>query len=81
MRGLQGYFQQHQISADWNAIETAPGEHLVTSLAMICPFEPSEKQALLEAADLDERARAADRAGRDGRAATGPSEGGAGARH
>ena len=25
---------------------------LVTSLAMICPFEPSEKQALLEAADL-----------------------------
>jgi len=24
---------------------------------MICPFEPSEKQALLEALDLDERAR------------------------
>ena len=23
---------------------------------MVCPFEPSEKQALLEAADLDERA-------------------------
>jgi hypothetical protein len=34
-----------------------PGERLVTSIAMICPFEPSEKQALLEAPDLDERAR------------------------
>jgi Lon protease-like protein len=29
----------------------------VTSIAMACPFAPSEKQALLEAADLDERAR------------------------
>ena len=27
------------------------------SIAMMCPFEPSEKQALLEAPDLDERAR------------------------
>ena len=33
-----------------------PGERLVTSIAMVCPFEPSEKQALLEAPDLDERA-------------------------
>jgi Lon protease-like protein len=24
---------------------------------MMCPFEPSEKQALLEASDLDDRAR------------------------
>ena len=29
----------------------------MTSIAMICPFAPSEKQALLEADDLDERAR------------------------
>jgi Lon protease-like protein len=34
-----------------------PGERLVTSVAMVCPFEPSEKQALLEASDLNERAR------------------------
>jgi uncharacterized protein len=57
LRGLKGYFQQHQISADWDAINSVPGERLVTSVAMVCPFEPSEKQALLEAADLDERAR------------------------
>jgi Lon protease-like protein len=57
MRGLKGYFQQHQISADWGAINSVPGERLVTSVAMVCPFEPSEKQALLEASGLNERAR------------------------
>jgi Lon protease-like protein len=56
-RALKGYFAQRQISADWEAIEKAPGEHLLTSIAMLCPFAPSEKQALLEAADLEERAR------------------------
>jgi Lon protease-like protein len=57
MRGLRVYFHQHQISADWDAVGSVSGERLVTSIAMICPFEPSEKQALLEAPDLDERAR------------------------
>ncbi len=57
IRGLKIYFAQRQISADWEAIGKAPGEYLVTSLAMACPFAPSEKQALLEAADPDERAR------------------------
>jgi Lon protease-like protein len=57
LRGLRTYFQQHRIEADWDAITSVPGERLVTSIAMICPFEPNEKQALLEAPDLDERAR------------------------
>jgi Lon protease-like protein len=57
INGLKGFFGQRQVSADWDAIDKAPGEHLVTSLAMACPFAPSEKQALLEAADLDERAK------------------------
>ena len=57
VRGLRAYFQRHQISADWDAIGSVPGERLVTSVAMVCPFEPSEKQALLEASDLNERAR------------------------
>jgi Lon protease-like protein len=57
IRGLQSYFAQHQLSADWSAVEKASAEHLVTSIAMACPFVPSEKQALLEAADLAERAR------------------------
>ena len=56
LRGLRGYFAQRRIQADFEAIDKAPGEYLVTSLAMACPFAPSEKQALLEAADLDARA-------------------------
>ena len=57
LRGLRTYFQHHKIEADWDAITSVPGERLVTSIAMVCPFEPNEQQALLEAPDLDERAR------------------------
>ena len=57
IRGLQSFFTQRQLSADWSAVEKAPSEHLITSLAMACPFAPSEKQALLEAPDLGERAK------------------------
>jgi len=57
MRGLRGFFQQHQISADWDTITSVPGERLVTSIAMVCSFDPSEKQALLAAPDRGERAR------------------------
>jgi uncharacterized protein len=55
--GLRRFFEQRQLQADWSAIDQAPGEHLVTSIAMMCPFAPNEKQALLEAKTLDERAR------------------------
>ena len=54
---LQAYFRQHQLSANWDAIGQTPDERLVTSLAMICPFEPPEKQALLEAGCLSDRAK------------------------
>ena len=55
--GLKAYFKTQGLSVDWSAIESTPDERLVTSLAMICPFSPSEKQALLEAPDLAERAK------------------------
>jgi Lon protease-like protein len=54
---LQAYFRQQQLSANWDAIGQAPDERLLTSLAMVCPFAPSEKQALLEADCLSDRAR------------------------
>ena len=57
MRGLRAYFDKHQIKAEWDALGSVPSERLVTSIAMVCPFEPSEKQALLEAGDLEERAK------------------------
>jgi Lon protease-like protein len=56
-QGLRNFFSQRQLQADWSAIEQASGEHLVSSIAMMCPFAPNEKQALLEARTLGERAR------------------------
>jgi len=56
-QGLRNFFSQRQLQVDWSAIEQAPGEHLVTSIAMMCPFAPNEKQALLEAKTLRERAQ------------------------
>lgn len=54
---LRAYLDMHRIPVDWQALERTPSDLLVNSLAMICPFEPSEKQALLEAHDLTERGR------------------------
>lgn len=53
---LRCYFKQHGIEADWETLGEAPDERLVTCLSMICPFGASEKQALLQAPDLDARA-------------------------
>ena len=53
---LASYFDQQGIRANWDAIKETGNERLITTLAMICPFEPSEKQALLEASSLEERA-------------------------
>lgn len=55
--GLKTYFRNQGITANWDAIENSPDERLITSLAMICPFDSCEKQALLEAPNLAERAR------------------------
>ncbi len=53
---VRGYFSSQGIRGDWEAIGQTEDEHLVTSLAMICPFAASEKQLLLEAGTLQERA-------------------------
>ncbi len=53
---LRTFFDRQGIDGDWDAIEQTGNERLVTSLAMLCPFSASEKQALLEAADLSQRA-------------------------
>jgi Lon protease-like protein len=57
LTALRAFFALNGITADWNSITATPDERLVTSLAMICQFAPSEKQALLEAPDLAERSR------------------------
>jgi Lon protease-like protein len=57
LRALKGFFQQQGIKADWEQIERTADAALITSLAMVCPFEPQEKQALLEAGTATERGR------------------------
>jgi len=57
VEALRQYFKLQNIDADWKAIQSTPDERLVTTLAMVCPFEPSEKQALLESPNLLERGR------------------------
>ena len=52
---LRSYFEHHGLTADWDAIDRANDDALVTCLAMACPFEPSEKQALLECEAESER--------------------------
>lgn len=54
---LKRYFTANDISADWDAIGETPDDRLITTLAMVCPFTPNEKQALLEARDPCDRAR------------------------
>jgi Lon protease-like protein len=56
LEALRAYFEVSGLDSDWSAVEKAPDESLVTSLAMACPFDPPEKQALLEAMTLSERA-------------------------
>ena len=53
---LRAYFKAHGFDANWDAIEEMPDLALVSALAMVCPFEPPEKQALLEAAAPADRA-------------------------
>ncbi len=55
---LRAYITASGDEFDWKSIEGLGDRDLVTSLAMACPFEPMEKQALLEAGDLGERSRA-----------------------
>lgn len=53
---LKVYLDTNELSADWDSIDRSPNELLVNTLSMISPYGPEEKQALLEAATLRERA-------------------------
>jgi uncharacterized protein len=55
---LKPYLTEHAMRTDWKSVEEAPVETLVNALSMICPFDAREKQALLEAPNLKDRADA-----------------------
>lgn len=52
---LGRYFEALSLSTDWDSLKEAEDELLINSLSMLCPFDPEEKQALLEAPSLSTR--------------------------
>ncbi len=52
---LKPFLKKISVSADWEAIDVSSDEDIVNSIAMGCPFDQIEKQALLEAQNIDDR--------------------------
>ena len=52
---LKIFLEKVSINADWEMVETTNDEDLVNMISMCCPFDVSEKQALLEAKNLEDR--------------------------
>ena len=53
---LKPYLDGRKMQTDWRSIEEAPAELLINALTVLCPFKSNEKQALLEAPSVLERA-------------------------
>jgi Lon protease-like protein len=58
LSALRAFLASNDLAADWASIENAAPDALVNSLSMVCPFDPPEKQALLEAPTLEARSEA-----------------------
>ena len=56
LAALRAYLDANKLTADWKEINAASSEQLVNSLAMLSPYGPEDKQALLEAPALTGRA-------------------------
>lgn len=56
LKVLKSYLRAKGLGADWSSIDRSPNELLVNTLSMICPYGAEEKQALLEAETLKQRA-------------------------
>ena len=55
LKVLARFFETAQLSSDWDSLKEAEPELLINSLSILCPFDPEEKQALLEAPTLANR--------------------------
>ncbi len=56
LAALRGFFSSRGFNANWDVIEKLDDDMLVITLATVCPFEPAEREALLEASSQAERA-------------------------
>lgn len=52
---LKRFFEKHELSTDWDSLTEADDELLINSLSMLCPLDPDDRQALLEAPSLQTR--------------------------
>lgn len=55
LEALKPYLGRRGLDIDWDSAKAAPPEALINSLSMGLPFEPAEKQALVEAPSLQDR--------------------------
>ncbi|MEC8641724.1 MAG: LON peptidase substrate-binding domain-containing protein [Pseudomonadota bacterium] len=53
---MRRYFDTQGFEADWDQIERSDDSAILNTLAMVCPFDVAEKQALLEAKGVRSRA-------------------------
>ena len=53
---MRRYFDVRGFEADWDQIERSDDDSILNTLAMVCPFDVAEKQALLEAEGMASRA-------------------------
>jgi Lon protease-like protein len=58
LEALKAYLAHRGLAVDWEAAQEAPTAALVNSLCSALPFDPAEKQALLEASDPTARGQA-----------------------
>lgn len=58
MGTLRKYLEKNEMFCDrWDTIREIECEKLISTLSVVCPFETDEKQALLEAMTLPDRAK------------------------
>ncbi len=54
LQAMRNYLNLHKV-ADWSLAQGLATDALINWLGMICPFDPREKQALLEASTIADR--------------------------
>src|ERR1700735_151327 len=54
---LTDFLKANNLKVDWEGVESAPNEALVNALAMMSPYGPPKKQAMLKAPNLKPRAK------------------------
>lgn len=56
IKAFRQYLEANNMGANWDEVEQIPTELLVNTLSQLAPYPAPEKQALLEASDLQARA-------------------------